>query len=418
MAKRYHLTQKDRDLLGRTIRRVEGMGRGQLPLPQRRRLSEGGSAQQPIQLALIVSVLDSGNSDPDTRYVPGSPPYELDFQIGGTVAMAGTLPLVGLVLLDVGDKLGNGPALEVHNPMGLTLEELTFYSRDVRKDGIPRVGEVVRVWTSDGRHVKPPEGDTIEGGEIVNNRHWVYCDALNATDHLRSLTGYVTTPGTVKGLVAEEGILYWTEAFEGPEGPQGDPGAPGADGDTVSEGYCITIADLGGGVMEIHHDAITADAGTQAAGLNTEQQQFWIHFAGATVAADAKWQTAIDYSGAAACQLLVNFAGSWEWATLENYNTPASAVQLLVNFGTDWQWETLDNYDTAKDYIIHIDNGNWKVEEANKITIKSFKDVAIAIVGTPPDEKLRVTITYDNVTVFGVVVSEGTDFAEVDADPC
>lgn len=45
MAKRYHLTQKDRDLIGRTIKTVQGMGRGERPLPRRPRRPMGDAEE-------------------------------------------------------------------------------------------------------------------------------------------------------------------------------------------------------------------------------------------------------------------------------------------------------------------------------------------------------------------------------------
>lgn len=44
MAKRYHLSARDRDLLGRMLKKSSGAGRGELPLPKRRRGDFGGGS--------------------------------------------------------------------------------------------------------------------------------------------------------------------------------------------------------------------------------------------------------------------------------------------------------------------------------------------------------------------------------------
>lgn len=67
--KRYHLTQKDRDLLGRTIRTVQGMGRGERPLPRRRRNVEGsgtGGEGKRTTIVRATAAISAGSGDPRT----------------------------------------------------------------------------------------------------------------------------------------------------------------------------------------------------------------------------------------------------------------------------------------------------------------------------------------------------------------
>lgn len=45
MAKRIHLTQKDHDFIGRKLKKIDGLGKGELPLPRRRRLVEGSGRE-------------------------------------------------------------------------------------------------------------------------------------------------------------------------------------------------------------------------------------------------------------------------------------------------------------------------------------------------------------------------------------
>lgn len=259
------------------------------------RYASGGEGGDPLhpQIALITGVPVVGASP---HY---STTFDLTFKIPANLS---ALTIVRAVLLDVANVDGDA-ILDIYNPNALTLAELTFSAIDVRKEGTPKVGDVVRVWTSDGEHVQHGEDawDDVTGEQNVDF-HAIYCDVLNPTDYLRGLATWALGTGQVLTHDAADPDIKWGTRQDVGEVPPWvfvypDDPIPGAGGDTVAEGYCIEIVDAAG-VKTVHHDAITAAAGTQAAGIAAGAYQIWIHGEGATVRTDAKWTTATGFDPA------------------------------------------------------------------------------------------------------------------------
>lgn len=358
MAKRlYGLNEADRTEL-RALKefRLGQSGSGDIP-QRRKRNSKGRRANiNPEQLAIITAI-EAASSQSELRYENDDSPIDFDFKVVDQ-------PVVRVVLLE--HQLGaiaEESILGIRNPNDLTIAELEIVATDIRKDGTPRVGEIVYVFSiPDGKPVNP--GD----GQIPDLSRFILCDVINDTDYLRGLNGYVETKAVTKGLVAEEGSIFWTEAFSGPIGPQGEEGPPGKDGtgDSVSEGYAID-AEVDGINKTIHFDP------TEITLFDGDKMQFFTHFEGAEEKEDPVWKTAVDYDSGAVFQLLVNFEGEWEWATLEDWSKEKAAQFIIQNLG-DMKWETITGYveDAAiTQQLIHT-KGDWAAVDA--FTVKVTKD--------------------------------------------
>lgn len=104
MAKKIYLTQKDHDFIGRELKRGRGAGKGEIPLPRRRRLGEGGSRGAAGASGTFVCTL---NSDfPAT--IAGD---EVEMQ-GGTGVVYEILPAGELSLLG---------SRQIYNPFRILL---------------------------------------------------------------------------------------------------------------------------------------------------------------------------------------------------------------------------------------------------------------------------------------------------------
>jgi hypothetical protein len=211
------------DRITRLERQVELLTRQIAGLPVR--LGETTPKLQRPQLAMIVEVF-CPVPDED-RYVAGDPPFELEFQLG-------SVP-VKLALLDL-DTLPVGIA----NPTeASSIGDLTFYAYDVRRDGVPTVGEVVKVWTSDGRPAVAGENqfdeldpcDTV----ILGSSHEIYCDTVNATDYLRGLPTWDQPTQQFLYHQADSYLLEWVAV---------EPGG-GEGGDTIVAGCGINTSGVG-----------------------------------------------------------------------------------------------------------------------------------------------------------------------------
>jgi hypothetical protein len=219
------------------------------------------------------------------------------------------------------------------------------------------------------------------------------------------ITGYDLTgaenwiTGTDQVLAHLAGLApSWQDVslFEGPPGPTGPQGPPGS-GDTVVAGYAIDIE--GAGAVTVHNDPTewTGFAGSF---------QFFHHLAAASIRTDPAWKTVADYDDTKN-QMWWHKSGSFFFETTTDYGGSATEPQFLVNWGAgnggEWQWKSGINYDPAKDQILWNDNGTWKWEEANKITIKVPTSIELNLVGST----LEVKLNYDTLTVFGLAGAGG-----------
>lgn len=83
MAK-YHLTQKDRDFIGRKLKEISGRGRGEVPLPRRRRGVESSGGGVDIRLVKLTSDIDAATTDGEGNVTPGTGTGLL-FKFGATL---------------------------------------------------------------------------------------------------------------------------------------------------------------------------------------------------------------------------------------------------------------------------------------------------------------------------------------------
>jgi hypothetical protein len=232
----------------------------------------------------------------------------------------------------------------------------------------------------------------------------VYGEFFNATDHLRRLDGYETTVGVVKGLVAEEDQLYWSDEFlgvegppgpTGPAGPTGPPGADGEDGedgDTVDEGYAIDLTVGPPRVISFDPTEITGFAAAF---------QFFRHLAADNDPNEPHWKTIGGFS-AGASQMLWHQSDAWTFQTVTGYDD-TSAKQLLGHIDGAWQWKTLvdwlkelPNYSAGSDQIMgHAAGGDpeWKT-----LTSKVINSPTAASLNLDADS-LDLDINYTPVTV-------------------
>lgn len=175
---------------------------------------------------------------------------------------------------------------------------------------------------------------------------------------------YNGAAGTEKGLAllwGQNPVTYEVEILDFNDGGGGGGTA------SLAEGYCITLT--GTDSVTVTHDAITSSAGIQGGDFDTDELQLWMHLPSATLATHAKWKTVV-------------------------------------------------NYDTALDQIIWSDNGSWKAEEANKVTVKVLNgNPTLTIVSGSPDV-LRVTIPYQEYTFYGKAGSTGNLTGDINLKTC
>lgn len=314
----------------------------------------GQTSLEPEQFGFITEVVNNGGAT-QARYTGVAATPELDFPVDVG------LPRVKLVLLK---------DFVVYNPDALTTDQLEIEAFDVRRDGVPAVGEVVRVFTSSGQPVQP--GDTtfdliVEG---VPTSRIIYCDVVNTTDYLRDLPTWSLPATQYLYHEADSANIGWVEVDPGGGGAtlvegcgidlsgtdpitiavssaalQGDGIVPGAGCSlSVGEGYCLDVL----------ADEVRLDL-TENADYVSAAMQFLAHFNPAPDFDDWVWKTAGNYSAAALSQLLVNFAGTWTWETLDNYDDTANE-QALIHINGNWQWVTawqvkVNSSDTQPDYL-------------------------------------------------------------------
>jgi hypothetical protein len=185
----------------------------------------------------------------------------------------------------------------------------------------------------------------------------------------------------------------------------------------IDEGYCTELEDLA--TDKLHLNQITAAAGSVPANLDTGEQQFWAHFAGATARTDADWKTAGSYSASHLCGGLFNFQGSWEWRDFQSYS--ATAFQIFVNDNDDFDLKTTADYNTVGKQLLLNDADSWKWINRNPapgadgaVTINSFDGVTLELVG----DTLKVTVNYTPVTVYGTAGSSTSNEDTVDTTDC
>lgn len=269
------------------------------------------SQQRHVQLAMITEVAVSGTSP---HY---SSPYDLTFSIPKTV---GHLVLVRAVLLDVGNEGTHG----VLTVLGDTLDNLEFSAIDVRREGLPKVGDVVRVWTSDGSYAKAGDAPFVDGAYTSGRA--IYCDALNPSDYLR---GHSTWNESVYQVLVHAGGSTELEWVEVTDVVTEGGGGGGGGGDTVVPGYAIDTSGTGTVTVGFDPTEITGFATTS----NTIQ--FFMHYDSAAAATDPKWLTVTAFD-ATKDQMWWHKSGSFKFQTTLTYAT--NKVQQLINDNDSWKW--------------------------------------------------------------------------------
>lgn len=375
--------RKSADLIGRTIKEFRGRGRGELPLPKRRR-GTGDSGRPPIpqQLAMITGFVISGTTP---HY---DAPYDSTFTLPATDV---TAVVVYAVLLKPG--MPSTPVIGVDNPdsLAFTDDALRIVAIDVRREGVPAVGDIVRVWTSDGREVS--RGESAYDTGVYVGQHAIYCESVNETEGLRGLD---TWNKPTSQLFYHEGgsdLLEWVPAADF-VGGTGDPGPPGTPGDTVVAGYGIDTS--GTGTVTIINDP------TEWSGWSTAANtiQFFFHDATATlgVVTDPSWKTFAD-SDTTKNQMWWRKGTSFVFETTTDYGGSATEPQFLVNWGAgnggEWQWKSATGYNAANKQLPRNNAGAWE-------WVADTRPASLVLDTT--GNSLRLTITLqDATTISGTI---------------
>ena len=256
--------------------------------------------------------------------------------------------IVWVLLLDVGNVIDPDWAdIPVYNPDSLAIDDLKFLVYDVRKEGQPRVGDVVRIWTSDGKHAKPGDGISIVDGKIEAPDHFVYCDVLNPGDYLRGLTTF--NASNYQALVHEDGVadLRWVDLVDlGTEGGWSGGGGSGTV-TSVTEGFAIDIAGTATDPV-VHFDP------TELGSYLTTDFQVYAHEPTSDGGPNPKWWTISGYVEANKQTILqsggaLSFEDAHKVRSTVNDTTAAflhDAFKDKVAAGT---------YVSGKDYIIKFE---------------------------------------------------------------
>lgn len=290
-----------------------------------------------IQLGFITDVDDVGEVD---RYVTTG-----DFSL----CALGNFPSVRLILLDVGNEFDlSTPVLSpVHDLAAVDTDDWKVMAYDVRKEGTPRVGDVVRVWTSTGEHVAPGEGQRNDSGSGTPGHQWIYCDVLNPGDYLRGLTTF--NASNYQALVHEDGVadLRWVDLVDlGTEGGWSGGGGSGTV-TSVTEGFAIDIAGTATDPV-VHFDP------TELGSYLTTDFQVYAHEPTSDGGPNPKWWTISGYVEANKQTILqsggaLSFEDAHKVRSTVNDTTAAflhDAFKDKVAAGT---------YVSGKDYIIKFE---------------------------------------------------------------
>jgi hypothetical protein len=342
-----------------------------------------GDGNHTQQFALIVEKLSDGDPDLEGRYIPGSPAYETDFEIAN-------FPSVLAVLLNLPDE--SDARIPVDETSGLTFDQLKFQAYDLRIEGVPKVGDVVRVWSSDGVPVLPGENWNFDESEIEASDHFIYCDVLNCTDHLRSLPTWDLAEDQVLVHAADTKALEWMEAEAFVAGPGGVTG--GGSGDTVVAGYAIDTS--GTGTVTVGFDP------TEITGFVATEYQFLFHDDTATAgtATDPKWVTPTGFDDSKT-QLLGHINGTLHAKTIAEW------LALLTG-------HTLG----ADEIIGHVNGGAVEWKELTSKVINNPTDIDLTL----DSDSLDSVLDYTPVTILvWPAASDGTPATftdSVSATPC
>lgn len=338
MARKYHLTQKDRDFIGRKLKKIDGVGKGEMPLPRRRRgVDSGGTGDNlPFQLAVVTVATQ------EPTYTGSG----LTFQIDNT-------PPDGKAIL-LNTALADSDPFVVDTTAGTTLAALEFNFYNAHRDVPIGVGDVIRVWKRTGELVE--SGET-GGLPIIFGEHY------SATEALRRLDGYAAAPAEPIVLAAFDNVLYWDTipewVFDTPDPPAGT---------TYTAGYGM---DLDGTVFHNNPTEWTNFAA---------QFQFFAHLSTDTTRTQPAWKTVADYD-AAKNQMWWHQSGAWKAETTTDYGGSATEPQFLLNWGAgnggEWQWKSATGYDNtaATQLMIHTD-GSWQWK-----TITGYSAAATQLIG-------------------------------------
>lgn len=351
--------RRSADLIGRTIKEFRGRGRGELPLPKRRRMvTERAGGGAPVQLAQITGLILSGT----TPHYPQTPDLAFTLPDGTAEAV-----VIYAVLLTHGAATG---LMVVDNPDGaISLDDLRITATDIRKEGLPKVGDIVRVWSTDGESISPGELPFDDTGDFVGDRMFL-CEPVNAVEELRGLATWVKANDQVQVHQADSDLIEWMDAEAFVSGPGGG-GGPGG-GDTVVAGYGIDIS--GTGTVTIINDP------TEWTGWSATAYQLFTHLNTATtgVVTDPTWATVTGHN-AGLTQLLGHITGGL------NAKTVAEWLNLLPG------------YDAAKDQTIgHTNGGATEWKDLVNITLNNPTSIELAL--TTSDTKLQSKLNYTPYT--------------------
>lgn len=180
MAKRYHLTQKDRDFIGRELKKFRGQGKGEAPLPKRQRHIEGDSGASTKNLSAFAIV----------REEAGASTHSGNGIAGGTV---GTCELLNARTMTA---IGSQPDPDNNNELGDGHIEFKSLHR------VPcPVGSIVILHSN--KPIEPfskwnGQDDEADDDEHGDDRH-VWGRLIEVTDYLSELTGF----GATKSLYSD-----------------------------------------------------------------------------------------------------------------------------------------------------------------------------------------------------------------------
>lgn len=328
-----------------------------------------------VQLGVVTDIVSS-------RSVTG---------YGGTADATfslGNFPIVKLLLLDVGNEFDVSttdlPVLDAGASGMPTSGKVWAY--DVRKEGTPKVGDVVRVWASDGEHVAPGENLHDSGTSELNGWHYVYCDPLNVGDYLRGLSTYNVANYQVLVHQDASANLEWANVTDVVTEGGGGGGGSGTV-TSVSAGYAI---DISGTATDPIVDFDPTELTSFSAAF-----QFFRHISSDVNASGANsphWKTISSFD-ATKNQMLWHQSDAWSFKTTDDYD--ATKNQIFWHQSGVWQWETCTGYNGAAKQLLGHDNGAWAFKADTRPT---------AVTVDTTGASLRVTLTLaDGTSINGTL---------------
>lgn len=356
------------------------------------RIAEYGGGDLPIlQLAQVTGLIVSGTT-PHNSQTPDEA-FTLPTSLSTAI-------IVRAVLLTAGTG-APGALLTVDNPDSLTLAELEFIAIDVRKEGLPKVGDIVRVWTSDGERVEPGEDDYDDGEGVWINQHAIYCEPINTVEELRGLDTWDLPTDQVLVHLADDPLLVWMDAAAFVSGPGGGGGGGGP---TYTDGCGIIIAS----------DVISFDR-ADVLGLGLQNDPAATTSCSIAVDPSALVGSGLEVAadnGTSAVKIKVkpsDLAGCGLEAASDNTANAAGPTKLKIKpadiIGDGLGLQT-GNQDDG--------NGPCKIKVATNVTIKVPTSIELNIVGTT----IEVKLNYTNYDIYGVSGSSSSMNDTVDTTDC